>query len=60
MSEQTLNLDRMREIALLGGGKSRIDDQHQKGKQTARERIDALIDPGTFIELVGMDIQNTI
>jgi acetyl-CoA carboxylase carboxyltransferase component len=50
MSEQALNLDQMREIALLGGGKSRINDQHQKGKQTARERIDALIDPGTFTE----------
>ena len=51
MSEQAFNLDQMREIALLGGGKSRIDDQHQKGKQTARERIDALVDPGTFTEL---------
>jgi propionyl-CoA carboxylase beta chain len=37
--------------ALLGGGKQRIDDQHSKGKLTARERIALLIDEGTFEEM---------
>ncbi|MGA0556412.1 acyl-CoA carboxylase subunit beta [Larkinella sp. VNQ87] len=36
----------------LGGGSKKIDDQHRKGKLTARERIDYLVDPGTaFIEI---------
>ncbi|TNF02436.1 MAG: acyl-CoA carboxylase subunit beta [Deltaproteobacteria bacterium] len=34
----------------LGGGQARIEKQHSQGKYTARERIDRLIDPGTFIE----------
>lgn len=37
--------------ALLGGGKARIDAQHAKGKLTARERIDLLLDPGSFEEI---------
>ena len=37
--------------AQLGGGPSRIDQQHAKGKMTARERIAALLDPNTFQEL---------
>lgn len=43
--------DEMNRAAELGGGKERIDDQHKKGKFTARERIDLLLDPGTFNEL---------
>lgn len=39
------------ETALLGGGKKRIDAQHKKGKLTARERIELLLDKGTFEEL---------
>ncbi|PKR86002.1 acyl-CoA carboxylase subunit beta [Heyndrickxia camelliae] len=42
--------DRKREIE-LGGGDDKIDKQHQKGKLTARERIELLVDPGTFVEL---------
>ncbi len=34
----------------LGGGPARIEKQHTQGKYTARERIDRLIDPGTFME----------
>ncbi|HOS78871.1 MAG TPA: carboxyl transferase domain-containing protein, partial [Anaerolineae bacterium] len=34
-----------------GGGADRIASQHAKGKQTARERIEMLLDPGTFHEL---------
>lgn len=39
------------ELALLGGGSARIDKQHKQGKLTARERIDILVDPGSFLEL---------
>ncbi len=39
-----------REQAKLGGGVKRIDAQHQKGKLTARERIDLLLDEGSFEE----------
>lgn len=37
--------------AELSGGQSRIDKQHQAGKYTARERIEMLLDPGSFVEL---------
>src|SRR4029077_3708263 len=37
--------------AKLGGGEERIAKQHDAGKLTARERLDLLIDPGTFVEL---------
>src|SRR5437667_112529 len=37
--------------AALGGGQERIDKQHQEGKLTARERIELLLDPVSFIEL---------
>ena len=39
-----------RELAKLGGGQKRIDAQHQKGKLTARERIELLLDEGSFEE----------
>src|ERR1035437_4198261 len=39
-----------RELAKLGGGQKRIDAQHAKGKLTARERIDLLLDEGSFEE----------
>ena len=41
----------MRSKALLGGGKKRIQKQHDKGKLTARERLDILLDKGSFSEL---------
>jgi propionyl-CoA carboxylase beta chain len=44
-------LDALNQKALLGGGQARIDKQHQAGKLTARERIEQLLDPGTFVEL---------
>jgi len=44
-------LHRMREATLVGGGQKRIDAQHAKGKLTARERIDFLLDEGSFVEL---------
>ncbi len=39
-----------REQAKLGGGQKRIDSQHKKGKLTARERIELLLDEGSFEE----------
>src|SRR5205814_6828447 len=43
--------EQKRAEALLGGGEERIKVQHEKGKLTARERLDALLDPGSFVEL---------
>lgn len=37
--------------ARMGGGKSRVDKQHAIGKLTARERIEILLDPGSFVEM---------
>ncbi|GAB3791538.1 acyl-CoA carboxylase subunit beta [Virgibacillus kimchii] len=42
--------DKRREVE-LGGGDERIDKQHEKGKMTARERIEYLLDKGSFVEL---------
>jgi len=43
-------LEQKRAAAKLGGGQKRIDRQHDKGKLTARERIDLLLDEGSFEE----------
>ena len=56
-SDKLKDLRERKSAALLGGGKRRIDDQHKKGKLTARERIDRLIDEGTFEE-IGMLVQH--
>jgi propionyl-CoA carboxylase beta chain len=44
-------LKRKNEEALLGGGQKRIDSQHKRGKLTARERIELLLDEGSFEEI---------
>jgi propionyl-CoA carboxylase beta chain len=44
-------LDRLDAEAEKGGGEARIQRQHAAGKLTARERIDLLLDPGSFVEL---------
>jgi propionyl-CoA carboxylase beta chain len=49
MNTQDL-LTQYRKEALLGGGEKRIEDQHKKGKLTARERIELLLDEGSFEE----------
>lgn len=46
-----LELRQKREQARLGGGQNRIEQQHAKGKLTARERVDLLLDEGSFQEL---------
>ena len=48
-AEKTLQ-ERIR-LSEQGGGEERIQKQHQAGKLTARERIDLLLDPGSFVEL---------
>lgn len=45
------DLEQLREKARQGGGAKRIEAQHARGKMTARERIDLLLDPGSFHEL---------
>ncbi|TDI87749.1 MAG: acyl-CoA carboxylase subunit beta [Caldithrix sp.] len=51
MPEKIKYLRRQKSEALLGGGQKRIDAQHKKGKLTARERIDLLLDEGSFQEI---------
>jgi Acetyl-CoA carboxylase, carboxyltransferase component (subunits alpha and beta) len=50
MQEILDQLEKKRELARLGGGQKRIAMQHAKGKLTARERIELLLDDGTFEE----------
>src|SRR5213594_253119 len=51
MREKLELLQKRRAEAELGGGADRVKAQHDKGKMTARERLDVLLDPGTFVEL---------
>ena len=53
MQQQTVvtELERKRDLARLGGGQNRVDRQHERGKLTARERIEVLLDPDSFEEL---------
>jgi propionyl-CoA carboxylase beta chain len=50
-AEKFAVLERKNQEALLGGGQVRIDAQHKKGKLTARERIQLLLDQGSFEEI---------
>ncbi len=51
IEDKIKELERRNLEAELGGGQKRIDGQHAKGKMTARERINYLLDPGSFQEL---------
>ncbi|NCP10718.1 MAG: acyl-CoA carboxylase subunit beta [Sphingomonadales bacterium] len=51
MNEIIERLESKRAAARMGGGQKRIDAQHAKGKLTARERLDVLLDEGSFEEL---------
>src|SRR6184192_3217067 len=51
MREKLELLQKKRAESELGGGAERIAAQHEKGKMTARERLDVLLDAGTFVEL---------
>ena len=51
MLKTLAELERRRDAARMGGGRARIDAQHAKGRLTARERLDVLLDPGSFEEV---------
>ena len=51
MEEIIRRLEEKRRAARAGGGQTRIDAQHAKGKLTARERLGLLFDPGSFEEM---------
>ena len=50
-AERLDRLNQMRAMSRLGGGVARVEKQHAAGKLTARERLDLLLDPGSFVEL---------
>jgi len=50
ISDRIYQLRRLKERALLGGGKEKLDLLHKKGKLSARERLELLLDPGSFVE----------
>ncbi len=51
LQDKLAELHRRSEEALAGGGPERVAEQHKKGKLTARERLDLLFDPGSFVEM---------
>ncbi len=50
MEDKVRELNERKAAVMMGGGKDRIEKQHKQGKLTARERIDGLVDPGSFEE----------
>lgn len=50
IERKLLDLANRKENARLGGGEKRIEKQHKKGKYTARERLEKILDPGSFEE----------
>src|SRR5574341_2689805 len=50
-------LQTMRALSRQAGGEERIQKQHERGKMTARERLDLLLDPGSFRELDAFVVQ---
>src|SRR5579872_7112051 len=57
--EKYAELLRKREQALRPAGQAAIEKQHERGKRTARERIEALVDPGSFTELDRFAVHRT-
>jgi len=51
LQKRLAELDAVRQKVMLGGGRDKIDRQHQQGKLAARERIDLLLDPDSFMEI---------
>ncbi len=50
-AERLDRLEQMRALSREGGGETRVAKQHEAGKLTARERLELLLDPGSFVEL---------
>jgi propionyl-CoA carboxylase beta chain len=59
MKNKFEKLHELNELSLLGGGLQRIEAQHAKGKLTARERLDILLDPASFHEMGGLVVPRT-
>ena len=58
-NEEYVNeLKKRREKSFMPGGQERIDKQHAKGKLTARERINQLVDKDSFVEIAGFQISD--
>jgi acetyl-CoA carboxylase carboxyltransferase component len=57
-SQQLQSLRELRSRAMLGGGQKRIEQQHARGKLTARERLALLLDQGSFQELGALATHN--
>ncbi|HEY4823200.1 MAG TPA: carboxyl transferase domain-containing protein, partial [Candidatus Bathyarchaeia archaeon] len=51
MKERLKELEGLRKRSSLGGGPEKIEQQHSRGKLAARERIEQLVDPGSFVEI---------
>ncbi|MBT8396831.1 MAG: methylmalonyl-CoA carboxyltransferase, partial [Gemmatimonadetes bacterium] len=51
MDEKLKRLEELKRKTELGGGEKRLAAQHAKGKLSARERLDLLLDEGSFVEL---------
>jgi propionyl-CoA carboxylase beta chain len=51
MEQKLARLEQLAAAAEAGGGPARVEAQHAKGKLTARERLELLLDPGSFVEL---------
>jgi len=51
LEEKHKNFEEINKFAELGGGVERIDKHHRAGKKTARERLNDLLDPGSFVEM---------
>src|SRR5436189_4983312 len=60
MMQRYDRLKEKRDLAKLGGGPEKIESQHSRGKMTARERIDALVDPGSFVEIDRFVVHQTV
>ena len=57
--DQRNRLANINQVSAAGGGKDRIEKQHKAGKLTARERIELLLDPGSFVEVDRLRIHRT-
>jgi propionyl-CoA carboxylase beta chain len=51
IEEKIKKLEELNAEAEMGGGEARIERQHQSGRMTARERVEMLLDPGSFVEM---------
>jgi propionyl-CoA carboxylase beta chain len=59
MTDKIQHLHELKAQSRLGGGEARIEAQHKKGRLTARERLDLLLDKGSFREIDSFVVHNT-